>query len=240
MEENSLSDQEFKLKDLLDSSYPLLKWFRDACPGTFKHCQALVGMVEGISLDLGLDVDGMKVMAQYHDIGKALNPQFFSENQGEENIHDTLEAWISYQLISRHVSDTTMILTRDPNFPKDIINKISQHHGTTMIKLKSFNSATNNKDDFRYHTEKPSSIESMVLMICDNLEARSRSYIQSAKAFEARELIDMTIDDLKRDGQLDALTLGNLRTLEKALEKEFEGTKQKRVAYPGDDDIKEE
>lgn len=238
MDENNTGDQDFKLKDLLDSSYPLLKWFRDACPGTFKHSQAVVGMVEGVSLELGLDVDEMKVMAQYHDIGKALHPEIFTENQGDENIHDTLDPWVSYELITRHVSDTTMILIDDDNFPKSTIKKMSQHHGTTLLKY--FAEKSDDKDSFRYKTQKPSSIEAMILMICDNIEARSRSYIQNGKSFTALEIIDMTIDELSKDGQLDALTFGEHRKLVKALEKEFEGTSQKRVSYPGDDESKEE
>jgi putative nucleotidyltransferase with HDIG domain len=242
MDENSSKDrgdqENIQLKDLLDSSYPLLKWFRDACPGTFKHSHALVGIVEGVSLELGLDVDVMKVMGQYHDIGKALHPDAFTENQGEENIHDKLDPWISYELISRHVSDTTMILIGDPNFPKDIIQKISQHHGTTLIKC--FAENAEDKERFRYQTQKPSSIEAMILMICDNIEARSRSYIQNGKKFDATEVIDMVIKELSSDGQLDALTFGDHRKLKIALEKEFEGTGQKRVSYPGDEDLKEE
>ena len=126
MDDNKTSSKEsdvegFDLKQLLDSSYPLLKQFRDACPGTFKHSQSVLSMIEGISLALDLDVNEMKVMAQYHDIGKMLNPKYFTENQLEdESPHDKLDPVISYQIITRHVSDTAMILIGDDNFPKDI------------------------------------------------------------------------------------------------------------------------
>lgn len=239
MDENTSREGDagdFKLKDLLDSSYPLLKEFRDKCPGTYKHSQALVSMIEGISLELGLDVDKMKVMAQYHDIGKMLNPKFFTENQLEdENPHKDLDPYISYQYITRHVSDTAMILTEDDNFPKEIIKKMSQHHGTTILKFFAEKVSSENADEFRYQTKKPSSIESMVLMICDNIEARSRSYIQNGKDFDPSEVIDSAIDGLSKDGQLDALTLGDLRLMKKALGKELEGTYQKRVSYPDDE-----
>ncbi len=231
------SEDKNKMKDLLDSSYPLLKEFRVKCPGTFKHSQALVSMIEGISLELGLDVDEMKVMAQYHDIGKMLNPKFFTENQLEdENPHKGLDPYISYQYITRHVSDTTMILVSDPNFPKEIINKVSQHHGTTILKFFASKVPSENADEFRYQTQKPSSIESMVLMICDNIEARSRSYTQGGKEFSPTEVIDRAINDLSKDGQLDALTLGDLRKIQRALGKELEGTYQKRVSYPEDEE----
>ena len=62
------------LSFLLDSKYPLLQEFRDACPGTFKHCQSLMSMIEGISLALDLNVDRMKVAALYNDVGKSFSP----------------------------------------------------------------------------------------------------------------------------------------------------------------------
>ncbi len=235
------SEEKNKLKDLLDSSYPLLKKFRDKCPGTFKHSQALVSMIEGISLELGLDVDEMKVMAQYHDIGKMLNPKFFTENQLEdENPHEDLDPYISYQYITRHVSDTAMILVADDNFPKHIIKKMSQHHGTTILRFFAAKVSSENAEEFRYQTQKPSSIESMILMICDNIEARSRSYIQSGKDFDPSDVIDSAIDGLIKDGQLDALAIGDLRKIKKALGKELEGTYQKRVSYPEEKEADEE
>ena len=236
-----ISDSEgFDLKTLLDSSYPLLKDFREACPGTFKHSQALVSMVEGISLALDLDGTMMKVMAQYHDIGKMLNPLYFTENQLDDiNPHDDLNPEISYQIISRHVSDTTMILTKDDHFPKEIIKMMQQHHGTTVVKFFYEKSSSNNKDSFRYHSEKPSSIEAMILMICDNIEARSRAYLQSGGVFEPSETVDKTIESLMKDGQLDAMTLGDLRKIKDALGKELAGTSHKRVSYPDDKDKEE-
>ncbi len=129
-------NEEFDLKILLDSSYPLLKEFRDACPGTYKHCQSVVSMIEGISFALDLNVNEMKVMAQYHDIGKMLNPKYFTENQlDDENLHSDLNPYMSYQIITRHVSDTTMKLTEDNNFPKHLIKKMAQHHGTTVLQF---------------------------------------------------------------------------------------------------------
>lgn len=234
-------NEEFDLKILLDSSYPLLKQFRDACPGTFKHSQSVLSMIEGISLALELNVNEMKVMAQYHDIGKMLNPKYFTENQLDgENLHDSLDPFMSYQIITRHVSDTVMKLNNDDNFPKHIIKKLSQHHGTTVLQF--FYHQAKEQDDevdeniFRYDTDKPSSIEAMLLMICDNIEARSRSYIQNGKDFDPTIVIENAINSLMSDGQLDAMTLGDLRQIKEALGKELEGTYQKRVSYPDDKD----
>jgi len=227
------TEAEHSFSFLLDSKYPLLQEFRDKCPGTFKHSQALSGMVESISIALDLDVDLMKTASTYHDIGKMFNPKFFSENQLEgEDLHKGLQTKMSYEIITRHVSDSVVILLNDSNFPREIIEIISQHHGTTV--LQCFFNKSKGKDmiDFRYKTSIPNSVESAVLMIADNIEATSRSLAQAGK-LDSVNIIDDTINRLLDDGQLDQVTirLGDLKKIKTALAKELEGLYQKRIDY---------
>lgn len=227
---------------LLDSKYPLLQELREACPGTFKHSQSLMSMIEGISLALDLDQATMKTAALYHDVGKMFCPKYFSENQLEkENPHADLSPNMSYQILTRHVSDSVMILLNNPEFPREIIEIISQHHGTTVLKY-FFNKAKKAKEeDFRYKTTKPTSIESMVLMVCDAVEAMSRSMAQSGK-FDPSKVINETLERLIDDGQLDNVTmkLGDLKKIKTALAKELEGVYQKRIDYEEATEEKEE
>lgn len=229
-----------ELKPLLDSSYPLLQRFREVCPGTFKHSQSLSAMIENISLSLDLDTDYMKVAAMYHDIGKMFNPKYFTENQlDEENPHDKLDPIMSYNIITRHVSDSVAILINDVNFPRRLVEIISQHHGKSLLKYFSnkFGKEVYMEDAFRYKTCKPKSLDSAILMICDRVEATSRSMIQSGK-FDASKIIDGTIGDLIDDGQLDdvVMRLGDLKKIKEALAKDLEGTYQKRVDYDTEDE----
>ena len=229
----AVEEEKNKMNQLLDSSYPLLQKFRELCAGSFKHSQALASMIEGISLSLELDVNYMKVAALYHDIGKMVNPKYFTENQLEdENPHDKLDPIISYQIISRHVSDTALILLNDENFPRDLIEIICQHHGSSVVKYFFKKSNTDVEDNFRYKAEKPKNVEAMVLMICDCIEAKSRSQMQAGK-FDPGMVIEETINDLLSDGQLNevVMKLGNLQKIKEALAKELEGTYQKRVDY---------
>lgn len=224
---------------ILDSSYPLLQYFRETCPGTYKHSQGLAAMVESISLSLGLDVNFMRVVAIYHDIGKTFNPKFFTENQlQDEDPHGDLDPWVSYQLITRHVSDSVNILLNDKNFPREVIEIISQHHGTNVVKYFFDKSESKDKDKFRYKCSKPSCVESAVLMIADHVEATSRSKVQSGN-FDPLEVIETTINSLLDDGQLDEvmMRLGDLKKIKTALAKELEGLYQKRVSY---DHVKKE
>jgi putative nucleotidyltransferase with HDIG domain len=221
------------LSFLLESDYPLLQKMREICPGTFKHSQALMSLVEGVSISLKLDVTFMKVAAQYHDAGKMFNPKYFSENQLEdENAHDKLEPIISYQIISRHVSDTALILLNDENFPRELIRIACQHHGTSVMKYFFDKSGSDVEDHFRYKSEKPTCVEAAIIMICDNIEARSRSAMQSG-SFSPLDTIEDTINELLSDGQLDdvVMRLGDLQKIKDALARELEGTYQKRVDY---------
>jgi putative nucleotidyltransferase with HDIG domain len=227
------------LQQLLDSTYPLLQRFRDACPGTYKHSQNLASMIEGIALALNLEVTKLKVAAQYHDVGKMFSPKYFTENQvDDENPHENMKPSVSYQIITRHVSDSVAILINDPKFPRDIIEIISQHHGNSVLKYFFSKSGSDVEDNFRYKTAKPTCIESAVLMICDHIEATSRSLVQANK-FDPSSVIETTINGLIDDGQLDdvIMRLGDLKKIKEALAKELEGTYQKRVDY---DKAKEE
>jgi len=232
---NGEEKQKHELLFLLDSSYPLLQKFREACPGTFKHSQALSAMVEGVSISLNLDVTFMKVAAQYHDVGKMFSPKYFTENQLEdENPHEKLAPRMSFQIISRHISDTALILLNDGNFPVELIKIATQHHGTNIMKYFFEKSGSDVEDHFRYKGEKPKCVESAVLMICDSIEARSRSAIQSgAGQMDPTFIIEDTINTLLSDGQLDdvVMRLGDLQKIKGALATELEGTFQKRVDY---------
>jgi putative nucleotidyltransferase with HDIG domain len=239
-EENSqpVEKEEIGLGFLLESSYPLLKEFRDKCPGTFKHSQSVVGMVEAICTELDLDTNYMKVAAMYHDIGKMVNPKYFTENQIEdENPHEKLDPRISFQIISRHPADSALIMLNNGNFPTDLIIIAVQHHGTSIVKYfyekyQAVKGKDVADDYFRYQGQKPKCIESMVLMLCDSIQARSRSEVQTNK-FDPARVINQTIDSLSTDGQLDDvyMRLGDLQTIKSVLGKELEGMFQKRVDY---------
>ena len=240
-DENSsqiIEKEEIDLSFLLDSAYPILKEFRDKCPGTFKHSQAVMGMVEAICTELGLDTTFMKVAAMYHDIGKMINPKYFTENQIEdENPHEKLDPRISFQIISRHPADTCRILMDDGNFPDELIRIAMQHHGTTVLKYfyEKYNAITEADvpdDYFRYHGKKPKCIESMILMLSDSIQARSRSEVQSGKFDPARTIND-TYRSLSIDGQFNDVygKFGDIEVIKQVLAKELEGMFQKRVDY---------
>ncbi len=227
-------DSKEELAEFLESTHPLLQKFREACPGTFKHSQTLSSMAENVAIALGLDGAELKVAALYHDCGKMLNPKYFTENQLEdEDPHKDLDTRMSYQLITRHVSDSIMLLVAEENFPRRIIEIIAAHHGQTIVKYFFTKSGSDIDDLYRYKTPKPKCIESAILMITDHIEATTRSLSQAGKLDSITDVIDSIINDLLDDGQLDevVMKLGDLKRIKMALAKEMEGTYQKRVDY---------
>jgi hypothetical protein len=161
------------------------------------------------------------------------NPKYYTENQLEdENTHDNLVPYVSYLIITSHVASTAHILLNDENFPRDLIVVAAQHHGTSVMEYFFDKSGEKDENSFRYQGTKPNCVESMILMICDCIEARSRSDMQNKK-FDPAKIISETIDELMEDGQLDEVTmkLGDLQLIKEALAKELEGTYQKRVDY---------
>jgi putative nucleotidyltransferase with HDIG domain len=86
MDEKEKMDVKDDLSEFLDTTHPLLQKFREACPGTFKHSQTLANMIENVAIALELDAAAMKVAALWHDIGKSINPKYFTENQYRESV----------------------------------------------------------------------------------------------------------------------------------------------------------
>jgi len=227
-----------ELKKYLESDYPLLTAFKSSAPGTFKHCQNVANLAEGVAEELGLNSTLMKVCATYHDIGKMWYPTYFSENQEDKyNPHDDIDPQISFQLISRHVSDSCMILVTETDMPREVIDIISQHHGNTVLNGIFIKSKSKNKDAYRYRTKIPDNEYSSVLMIVDSIEATARSTSEKmADPDERIQCVKNTIDRLREDQQLDEMKVGMLRQIQSKLIRELDTIYHKRIDYDLDSD----
>jgi cyclic-di-AMP phosphodiesterase PgpH len=245
-EEKAEEKEVVKVPGPLDSAFPLLKEFRERAPGSHKHAQSLVSMVENVCAAIDMDSEMLRTAAMYHDVGKMWEPEFFTENQAEDNIHSGLDPWISYQIITRHVSDTIAILFAN-DFPRDVIRIAGQHHGTCVVvsmyeKAKADDPGTL-EDAFRYRTEKPDSLGALILMLCDQVEATSRSYYRE----QGRDDVDPSVfviniyNKLHTDGQFDnvQVMLGQLKKIQAALVSDVASNFQKRVKYGEDDELAE-
>lgn len=247
IQEEKIEEKEVKTLGPMDSGFPLLKEFREKAPGSHKHAQSVVSMIENVCATIDMDSEILRMAALYHDIGKMWAPELFTENQGDENIHNKLDPWISHQLITRHVSDTVAILFSN-DFPKEVIRISSQHHGNCIFKpMYDKAKATDPdvpEDLFRYQTNKPDSIESLILMMCDQVEAASRSYYQKRRDsyLDPAVFVINVYNKLHTDGQFDnvSVLLGSLKKIQAALISDVASNFQKRVAYGENDELTKE
>ena len=230
------------IKGILKGDDPILDTFKGVAPGSDRHCVNVALLCEAICKDVGdVNDDNLVVAARLHDIGKCINPLYFSENQDQTNIHDDLEPTISYQYISRHIADGVLKLIQ-LGIPTDIIKIVSEHHGDSVIgaiynKAKKKKKPTSqNEDFFRYKSCKPSSKESCILMICDVVESATRALYNAGKLDDAKSIIESLINKMVDDEQLDILTLGHIRVIKKVLLKETDSIYHKRVDYEAEED----
>jgi len=229
--------------DIINDETNIIERFKDIAPGSEKHCRNVAMLCESIGKSIdGVNTKNLVAAAKVHDIGKCCNPQYFGENQGsDDNIHDTLDPSVSYQFISRHISDGVLKLVQ-ANVDIDIIKIVSEHHGDSVIasiynKARSKNNGNTNDIHYRYKSVKPSCVESCVLMISDVVESACRSMSNSGKLDDPKMVINNLINNLIDDEQLDVLKIGEIRIIKSILLKEIESIFHKRVSY---DDEKED
>lgn len=221
------------LKELVDVNHPLMEKFKEAAPGTFRHCQNVSSLCESISKELDLDLDVMRTAALLHDIGKINLPNYFSENQTDgKNPHDELDPFISYLILTKHVGDSVMILLQD-GVPLDIIEIIAYHHGNTVLKSIANKSPKTDENSFRYKCKIPPTTEAAVLMITDSIEATARSLHNQGKLKngEKRKVVESTVARLMEDGQLDEMKVGTLKVIKRVIIRELESIYHERVPY---------
>jgi hypothetical protein len=240
MKSIKFDNEKYDLKKLLDAKYSFLEKMRDKAPGTYKHSQNVADLCEAVALELDIDTNVMRVLGMYHDAGKTTFPECFYENQnGSGNLHDNLDPMVSFHLLTKHISDSALILVQLSDFPFELIEPITQHHGTTILKSLA-NKATDIDDEmFRYrNTSTPTTLEAAILMICDSCEAtiRSKENTEHLDAADIRSIIRNTTERLEADDQLDEIKVGDLKKIKKALQRDLESKYHKRDAKAYEDE----
>lgn len=233
-----------KLLELSNLNLPLLRQLAERAPGTYHH-SIMVGMLAEAGTEaIGGDALFARVACYYHDIGKAVRPQYFIENQmSGENRHDKLNPKMSSIVLINHVKQGIEI-ARQHKLPPRIISMIPQHHGTGLMKYFYYKarSAADDQDsaaleqEFRYPGPKPQTREAAVIMIADSVEAAART-VQEPTPTKLRNMIDMIITRIRDDGQFDEcdITLRDLKLVGDSFVKALLGIHHHRITYPGYD-----
>lgn len=227
------------LVELSNINKPLLKELSEKAPGTFQHSLQVSNLAMAAASKLGANASLIRTGALYHDIGKMANPAFFTENQTPGmNPHAGLPFEESARIITNHVRDGLKIAQKH-NLPKQIVDFIETHHGTSMpkyfyISWKNANPGKEpNEANFRYPGPNPFSKETAIMMMADAVEASSRSLPQYTEE-TLRNLVDKIIDSQLTEGyfKLAPITFKDIQTVKDVFVEKLVTIYHSRIAYP--------
>lgn len=227
-----------KLVELGDTNNKLLRMLADKAPGTFQHSLQVMNIADAAARSIDANVPLVRAGALYHDIGKIANPQCFTENETSGvKYHAGLSPKESAQEIIRHVSDG-LTLAEKHGLPQVIKDFILTHHGTTYTgyfynKFVNDGGSPDDVADFTYDGVKPTTKEQVILMLCDAVEAASRS-LKDYSQDSVSELVDRIVAGKVEEGQLydSDISLRELNMLKEEIKSYLLQIYHSRVAYP--------
>ena len=225
------------LLELSDTNTKLLKELSNKAPGTFHHSLNVANLAEASANEIGANAMLVRVGALYHDIGKMKDPTYFTENQSTGiNPHDELSSKESAQIIIDHVING-IELAKKNNLPDRIIDFIRTHHGTTVVyyfysKELKLDEETK-REDFMYPGPRPFSKETAILMMCDSVEAASKS-LKEPTSSKIDAFVESIINRQMEDGQfLNAnITFKEIQSIKKVLKHKLANIYHLRIEYP--------
>ncbi|MDR0814949.1 MAG: HDIG domain-containing protein [Bacteroidales bacterium] len=227
------------LMELSDTNQPLLRKLAEVAPGTFQHSLQVANIAEEVIQKIGGNPLLIRTGALYHDIGKISRPNFFIENQsGNHNPHDELEPENSAQIIIDHVHSGVDIAKKN-RLPSHVVDFIRTHHGTTIVRYFYHQYQIKHPDDninrskFTYPGPIPFSKEMVILMMCDSIEAASRSLKEMTHA-AINDLVNNVVNFQVMEDQFDDanITYRDINTAKKIIKNRLMNIYHVRIEYP--------
>lgn len=227
------------LVELSDINTPALTLLSERSPGTFQHSLQVSMLGTAAAVQVGANPQLVRTGALYHDLGKAENPAFFTENKiGDDSPHDKLSFEQSARIITNHVP-AGVTLAQSFGLPPAIIKFILTHHGKGKAKYfyhsqkNQFPDQPVNEEAFSYSGMNPDTKETAILMMADSVEAASRS-LKEYKEETIRALVDKIIDNQIADGLLNdaPLTFKDITTIKNVFVDKLLTMYHSRISYP--------
>ncbi len=224
-----------------DSNHPLLRRLSLEASGTYQHSLSVAGLAEEAALAIGANALLCRASALFHDVGKIIQPNYFTENLRDGfNMHQLLTPLESAQVIIQHVTEGIK-LAENANLPKPIIDIIREHHGTTLVyyfyhaQIEQSRVKTLGIEEgfFRYPGPMPQTRESAIVMLADSIEAAFRCHnVLNEKSIS--DLIEGIVVDKIREHQLDSsgLTFDDLEAIKRAIFRSLLAISHVRPTYP--------
>ena len=230
-----------RLQELSDTNSPLLQELSTKAPGTFQHCLQVMHMADAVGRAVDANVPLLRVGALYHDLGKMQKPLCFVENEsatpGAVRYHEGKAPRDSARDIIRHVEDGVAI-AREHRLPGVVQDFIRTHHGTTTAAF-FLNKYLNEGGDpaeqaaFAYPGPKPTTKEQVILMLCDSIEAASRTLKEyTPEAID--KFVEGIVSGKERAGQMEDadITIHELNVVKTVLKTHLQQMHHGRVEYP--------
>jgi hypothetical protein len=246
--------------ELADLNHPLLRRMTIEAPGTFQHSLAVANLAESACESVGANAAMARVCSYFHDIGKLVKPEYFTENmRHDRNPHDDLAPTMSALIIIAHVKEGVS-LALEHRLNQEIIDVIQQHHGTSLVyffykkaldqqeaarsdgKIASIHEEELpevSESSFRYGGPKPQTREVAIVSLADSIESAARS-LERVTPQKIEQLITDIIRKRVADGQLDDcdLTFRDLQSVAESFRHTLSSMMHSRVAYPDEKDTK--
>lgn len=231
-----------RLLELCETTNPILQELQQKAPGTFQHSLQVMNMADAAASAIGANVPLVRVGALYHDIGKIMNPMCFVENESilsdsRRRYHADLTPEQSAHDIIRHVSDG-VALAKKHRLPVIIPAFIQSHHGTTVTsyfwnKYLEQGGDPSRMEEFMYPGPKPFLKEQIILMLCDSIEAASRSLKEyTPESFDA--FVERIIAGKLETGQFENsdISIQELGVIKETIKSYLAQMYHGRIEYP--------
>ena len=230
-----------RLEELADTNNPLLRDLAAKAPGTFQHSLQVENMVTEAGRAVHANVALLRAAALYHDLGKMKNPLCFIENSKIEegnsrSYHAGLSPRESAQAIIAHVSDG-MEIAKARKLPDEVSDFILTHHGTSNTQS-FYNQYLNaggdptDVEDFFYKGRKPRTKEEVILMICDSVEAASRT-LKEYTPESLDKFVESMVSAKEKAGQFETaeITIHEMNVVKSTVKKYLQGLYHERIEY---------
>ncbi|MBR5466500.1 MAG: HDIG domain-containing protein [Bacteroidaceae bacterium] len=226
------------LIELSNANTPLLRLMSEEAPGTFQHSMQVANLAAAVAEKLGAKSQLVRTGALYHDIGKTRHPVFFTENQQSINPHDRLTDVQSAQIIISHIREG-LALADKYKLPQVIKDFITTHHGKSLTRF-FYVSAQNKCPDteidptrFTYPGPDPQTMEQAILMMCDAVEAASRS-LKEITEESISTLVEKIINGQLAEGHFNQapITFLDIENAKEVLKSKLQTIYHTRIQYP--------
>ena len=226
------------LVELSNMNNPLLRRMTEVAPGTFQHSVQVANLSAEVANKIGAKAQLVRTGALYHDIGKMERPVFFTENQNGISPHKHLTPLRSAQVIIAHVTNGIALAEKN-HIPEAIKRFILTHHGRGKAKYFYITYRNEHPDEpvdeeaFTYPGPNPSTKEEAILMMCDAVEAASRS-LQEYTEESINALVDRIIDSQVTEGFFSdcSITFKDIATAKSVLKDKLKTIYHTRISYP--------